>query len=100
MIETVEPGASGVVPKAAIGEPGAWDVGAFVEYREALNEQFRAVWKRCGHDSLMENRPGQPPEPWAEWPVLMRLMRPMVDVATHVGQVNYARRQLGKPVAS
>jgi hypothetical protein len=99
MIETVEPGASGAVPKAAIGEPGAWDVEAFAVQREALNEQFRAVWSRCNYESLMEKRPGQPPDHWAEWPALMRLMRPMVDVATHVGQVNYARRQLGKPVA-
>jgi len=36
---------------------------------------------------------------WEKWPVLQRVLRPLDDYATHVGQVYYARRLLGKPLS-
>ena len=70
-----------------------------LEYREQLNERFRKVLPGITTDQLMQKRPDMPPTAWAEWPILMRILRPLTDLATHTGQVNYARRQLGKPVA-
>ncbi len=99
IIENIEPGASGSVEHGDLGEPGAWYLDALFEYREGLNDCFREVWSRVTPERLMEKRPGLPPEKWAEWPAAMRMMRPFVDLATHVGQINYARRQMGKPVA-
>jgi len=44
--------------------------------------------------------PGEapPPDSWGEWSLLMRILRHLADLATHIGQINYARRQLGRPV--
>ena len=36
---------------------------------------------------------------WEKWPILQRVLRPLDDYATHVGQVYYARRLLGKPLS-
>jgi hypothetical protein len=98
MAENLEPGSTKDFGKPAIGEPGAWDLNAIVAERERLWDHLAAVFARTSADSLMEKRPGVRPEPWAEWPAFMRFMRPLVDYATHIGQVNYARRQLGNPV--
>jgi hypothetical protein len=69
-----------------------------VAERERLWDLLESVFRRMTPEGLMEKRPNLHPERWAEWPVFMRFMRPLIDYATHIGQVNYARRQLGKPV--
>lgn len=98
VIESLEPGSGRGVERPDIGEPGAWNLDAMWAYRESLNETFREVWARTAPETLMEKRPGMQPDKWEDWPVAMRMMRPFIDMATHVGQINYARRQLGKPV--
>jgi hypothetical protein len=80
-----------------IGKEGDWHLAAILPYRETLNERFRQVFAAASDETLMSRRPELFPEEWAEFPVLMRVLRPLTDIATHVGQVNYARRQLGKP---
>jgi len=100
IIENITPGEGKAVPRPDIGEPGAWDIEAMHAYREELNEKFRHIWANTNPDTLMEKRPDMRPEHWADWPVLTRFMRPLIDVATHIGQINYARRQLGKPVST
>lgn len=98
ILENLQPGASKELPRFDIGGPGGWHLDAMLAYREALNGKFREVWPTVSADTLMALRAEMPPEGWAAWPVLMRFMRPLVDLSTHVGQINYARRQLGKPV--
>ena len=63
-----------------------------------LWDRLEEVFARMTPEGLMEKRPNLHPESWADWPVFMRFLRPLIDYATHIGQVNYARRQLGKPV--
>lgn len=96
--ETLKPGSTDDIPKENFGPDGAWDLAGMCGHREVLNERCREVFSATPPDALLEKRPDMPPEQWADWPVLMRIQRPIVDIATHVGQVNYARRQLGKPV--
>jgi hypothetical protein len=95
---TLEPGSVEDLPLPDIGQDGRWNPAAIVAYREVLAERFREVFARVSDETLMGARPDVPPPGWADWPVLMRILRPLTDLATHVGQVNYARRQLGKPV--
>jgi uncharacterized damage-inducible protein DinB len=95
---TLKEGSLEKLPPGALGEEGNWDVAAILEHRERLNEAFRRVWAETPLQVLMETRPELPPTAWAEWPVLMRVLRPLTDLSTHVGQVNYVRRQLGNPV--
>ena len=98
MTETLKPGSTEDLPDADIGGPGAWWLDAIKKQRETLNQRFREVLASLPEPAFMEKRDGMPPGQWAEWPVLMRLLRPMADLAHHAGQVSYARRQLGKPV--
>lgn len=98
ILENLRPGASKEVARFEIGGPGGWDFDQMLAYREALNDKFREVWPTVTADALLERRPSMPPQAWEAWPVLMRFMRPLIDLATHVGQINYARRQLGNPV--
>jgi hypothetical protein len=82
-----------------VGVEGDWHLAPILAYREELAERFRGVFAATADEALMEKRPDlRSPAGWEEWPVLMRILRPLTDLATHVGQVNYARRQLGKPV--
>ena len=98
MIKTLAPDAIGDIAPYKPGPAGSHNLAEIAGEREALNERFRAVWQSTPETALMERRPGLPPSTWADWPILMRLLRPLTDIATHVGQVNYVRRQLGKPV--
>ena len=95
---TLQPGSVEQLPAGSLGADGHYDLEAILVHRERLNEKFRQVWAGITESALMEKRPDLPPAPWADWPVLMRLLRPLTDLATHVGQVNYIRRQLGNPV--
>jgi hypothetical protein len=82
-----------------VGSEGDWHAAGFVAYREEVAERFRQVFAAATDGALMAKRPDlRGPEGWEEWPVAMRILRPLTDLATHVGQVNYARRRLGKPV--
>ncbi len=98
MAETLEPGSTSALPATEIGAEGDWNVGAIIEERERLWDHLAEVFARMTPEGFMEKRPGFPPEHWADWPVFMRFLRPLIDYATHIGQVNYARRQLDKPV--
>jgi hypothetical protein len=83
-----------------VGSEGNWHVAGFVGYREVVAERFRRTFAAATEDGLMAKRPDlRGPAGWEDWPVLMRILRPLTDLATHVGQINYARRRLGKPVA-
>jgi hypothetical protein len=95
----LEPGSLAELPEPDLGQEGDWNLDAILGYREALNENFRRVFARTTDETMMGLRSEVPPEAWAQWPLLMRILRPLTDLATHVGQVNYARRQLDKPVA-
>ena len=98
MTETLKPGSAQDISSDEIGEEGDWNLSAIIEAREALGDRFRQVLADTNPGDLMGKRPAMPPQAWAEWPVLMRILRPLIDFATHVGQVNYARRRLGKPL--
>jgi len=78
-------------------EGGPWYcAGPLAETRERLAERFLAILDRTPDDRWLARVPEMPPPAWADWPVLMRVGRPLVDLATHVGQVSYLRRVLGK----
>jgi hypothetical protein len=98
MIDTLRKDGSADLIRPDIGVEGDWNLANLCAWRETLNERWLEVFNATDADALMATRPDLPPEPWAEWPVLMRMLRPLTDIATHVGQVNYARRQLGMPV--
>ena len=51
-------------------------------------------------DKSASRFPGEaaPPDSWGAWPILMRILRPLAGLAAHTDQVNYARRQVGRPV--
>lgn len=99
LIYTMDPKGTEDLPLlSSIGEKGDWHLAPILAYRETLCARFHRVFTEITDDALMGRRPDLFPTQWAEWPVLMRILRPLVDRATHVGQVNYARRQLGKPV--
>ena len=98
MTETLKRGSTQDVPLGSPHPQEQISLDATIEQRELLAERFRSVFAEVAPDSLMQKCPEMPPEGWAEWPVLMRILRPLTDLATHVGQVNYARRQLGKPL--
>jgi uncharacterized damage-inducible protein DinB len=94
----LKPGAVDRSPDGAFGSEGNWDFEAILAHRERINEIFRQVWAEVDDATLMTTRPEMPLPAWADWPVLMRFLRPLTDTATHIGQVNYLRRQLGNPV--
>jgi len=98
MAENLEPGSTSALFGSQIGEAGSWNLAAIVKEREQHWDLLTAVFSRTTPDGLMEKSPNLRPESWVEWPVFMRFLRPLIDYATHIGQVNYARRQLGKPV--
>jgi len=98
MAENLEPGSMAQLPEADIGTDGRWNLKAIVTERERLWDELEVVFGRMTPEGQMEKRPGVPPESWADRPAFMRFLRPLIDYATHIGQVNYARRQLGKPV--
>ncbi len=94
---TIEPGSLDDLPSPDFGPEGSWHFEPMLEHREVLAERFRTVLARAPESAFLERRT-LPPEPWKEWPVLMRVLRPLTDFSTHTGQVNYIRRLLGKPV--
>lgn len=98
--EFLEPGSTKDIPKSDLGQDGNWDLAAIESHRETLTERLLTVLHRTPPEVFMETRPNMRPDHWADWPVLMRFMRPVIDIATHTGQVNYARRQLGVPVGT
>ena len=98
MLDTLKPGSANDLPRPNFSDRGDLDLAYILEMRETLAERFREVLKSVTPEVFMEKRPDLPPEGWSDWPVLMRILRPLTDLATHTGQVNYARRQLGKPV--
>lgn len=98
--ENLKPGSTSDIPKPNIGQEGEWDLDAILAHRAVLSRRLREVFDATPLDEFMKTRPGLRPERWAEWPMLMRILRPLIDIATHVGQVNYARRQLDCPVGS
>lgn len=99
IVETLKPGSTGDLPRFDFGEKGARKLAPLLESREVLNERFREVLAEMTPEGLMEPRPDLPPDDWKGWPVLQRVLRPLTDIAGHTGQINYARRQLDKPVA-
>jgi uncharacterized damage-inducible protein DinB len=98
MAENLEPGSMAQLPEADIGTEGHWELEAIIAERERLWDELAAVFARTTPEQQMEKRPGVHPQSWADRPAFMRFLRPLIDYATHIGQVNYARRQLGKPV--
>jgi len=80
------------------GEEGNWKLEAMITHRKVLSARFFEVFDSLSPDEFMETRPGVYPPGWGEWPLIMRMLRPLLDIATHIGQVNYARRQLDNPV--
>ncbi len=99
-IYNLDPGVLEEMPiPPEVGSEGDWHIAGFIPYREKLAERFRRALAASTDEAWMAKRPDlRAPEGWEDWPVLMRVLRPLTDLATHVGQVNYARRQLGKPV--
>ena len=83
-----------------IGGEGDWNLDHLMAARRTLAECFFEVFNSMETEELMGLQPDANPPRWAEWPILMRILRPILDIATHIGQVNYARRQLGNPVGS
>ncbi len=98
MTNTLRPDPRPEMSMDGVGEQGAWNIDVMCERRDAFGETLHEVLASMAPEEFLEKRPDAPPEQWAEWPVLMRLLRPLTDLATHVGQVCYARRQLGKPM--
>ena len=98
MAETMAPGSTAHLPQSKIGVAGARNLDAIIAEREILWDHLETVFAKMAPDELLGKRPNLNPAGWADWPVLMRFLRPLIDYATHIGQVNYARRQLGNPV--
>ena len=100
MTNNLQPGSADDVPASDMGSEGAWNLENLMAYRKALGERFLQVFNGLPQEEFMTTRPGVYPDRWGEWPALMRMLRPLLDISTHVGQVNYARRQLDNPVNS
>jgi hypothetical protein len=100
MTEKLRRGSTQDLPQYSPHPQGPLLLDTILEQRETLGERFQSVFAEIAPESLMKKCPEMPPDGWAEWPALMRILRPLTDLATHVGQVNYARRQLGKPLGS
>lgn len=98
LAESIEAGCTKDLGLPDIGAEGNWNLDALMDARAILAARFFDIFGALDNAALMELRPDAYPPRWAEWPLLMRLLRPILDIATHVGQVNYARRQLGNPV--
>jgi len=96
--EPIQAGSTQSLDLPDIGGEGTWNLDAIMEARQQLAARFFEVFDALDEPALMERRPDAYPPRWAEWPLLMRMLRPILDIATHIGQVNYARRQLGNPV--
>lgn len=99
VLDTLKPGCTEDLPQFDFGKKGARKLAPILEFREVLAEKFREVIPTLTPEGLMETRPETPPPDWSAFPVLQRLLRPLADLAGHTGQINYARRQLDKPVA-
>lgn len=99
ILETMKQGCTEDLPRFDFGKRGARKLAPMLEFRELLNQRFRATLAEMTPGGLMATRPDSPPDDWKDWPVLQRLLRPLTDIAGHTGQINYARRQLDKPVA-
>lgn len=95
---TLKPGSITPPAQAELGEPGNWDLEKILRIREEEAERFRQVWAELDESILSGLRPDLPPQAWAGWTIHQRFLRPLTDLATHVGQINYIRRQLGNPV--
>lgn len=94
----LQPGSTEDITVPDIGGAENWHLEAIRAYRADLSARFFEVFDRLEGEAFMETRPGVYPPHWEEWPVLMRMLRPLLDIATHIGQVNYARRQLDNPI--
>ena len=94
----LRPGSTNDIEAPDIGEEGNWKLETIMAYRKLLAARFFKVFDSLSEDEFLETRPGVYPPNWEEWPVIMRMLRPLLDIATHIGQVNYARRQLDNPV--
>ena len=98
--ETLKPGSTKDLALPDVGTTGDWNLENLMAARRQLTERFFEVFESVTPEDLMGVQPEAYPPRWAEWPILMRILRPILDIATHIGQVNYARRQLGNPVGS
>lgn len=96
----LNPGSIDDIEAPDIGEEGNWNLEAMTAHRKVLSARFFEVFDSLSDSEFMETRPGVYPPGWEEWPVTMRMLRPLLDIATHIGQVNYARRQLDNPVTT
>ena len=100
MANNLLPGSTKDIEALEIGEEGNWNLSEMLAHRAVLSECFLQVFDALSEEEFMDTRPGVYPPHWEEWPVLMRMLRPLLDISTHIGQVNYARRQLGNPIST
>ena len=96
----LKPGSTEDLPTPHIGQEGSWNLDAINAHRNDLAKRFMQVFDAMAPEEFMETRPDVYPPHWEEWPALMRMLRPLLDISTHIGQVNYARRQCDNPVNS
>lgn len=81
--------------------PRRFRLDALVERRQGFGERFLQELNAFPEQRWMEKPAisfAKLPE-WKKWPVLQRVLRPLDDYATHVGQVCYVRRLLGEPLS-
>jgi hypothetical protein len=100
MTNNLTPGAIKNIQVPEIGEEGNWNLQAMISHRETLAQCFLETFAALPEEKFMDTRPGVYPPHWEEWPVIMRMLRPLLDISTHIGQVNYARRQQGNPIST
>lgn len=82
-------------------DPRRFRLDSLVERRQAFGERFLEELTAFPQQRWLEKPTisfAKLPE-WEKWPILQRVLRPLDDYATHVGQVYYARRLLGKPLS-
>lgn len=100
MTNNLKPGSADDVAAPDLGSEGAWNLENLIAHRKALGARYLEVFDSLPLEEFMTTRPGVHPDRWGEWPALMRMLRPLLDISTHIGQVNYARRQLDNPINS
>ena len=100
MTDNLTPGSMKNIEAPDIGAEGNWNLEAMLLHRSTLSDHFLEVFDALSEEKFMDTRPGVYPPHWEEWPVLMRMLRPLLDISTHIGQVNYARRQLDNPIST
>ena len=100
MTNNLKPGSVEHLEAPDLGSEGAWNLENLLSYRKDLADRFIEVFDSLPEEEFMTTRPGVYPPHWEEWPALMRMLRPLLDMSTHIGQVNYARRQRDNPINS